>query len=70
MAGLRARSLRTEIRRLRLPGEFPVGLGVPPLQLKILLESDPPKSIILGQRLAVLTQASQGIPYGPGSYTP
>ena len=34
-------------------GEFPVGLGIPPLQLKILFESNPLKSRILVRRLAI-----------------
>ena len=33
-----------------------MGLGIPPIELKILLESNPPKSMILVWRLA----ASQG----------
>ena len=30
-----------------------MGLGIPPIEIKIMLESSPPKSIILVQRLAV-----------------
>ena len=37
----------TKIARLRRSGKFPMGLGIPPLQFKIMLESSPLKSIIL-----------------------
>ena len=43
----------TKIAWLKLSGNFPMGLGVPPLKLKILLESNPLKSRILVRRLAV-----------------
>ena len=31
---------------LRLSGKYPVGLGIPPLEVKNLLDSNPPKSRI------------------------
>ena len=37
----------TKIRRLKLSGEFPVDMRIPPLELTILLEPNPPKSKIL-----------------------
>ena len=52
----------TKIRWLKLSGRFPVGMRIPPLEIKILLESNPLKSRILVWRLAV----SSGIPVGKG----
>ena len=43
----------TKIAWLKLSGEFPMGLGIPPLVIKIMLESNPLKSIMLVQRWAV-----------------
>ena len=43
----------TKIARLELSGKFPVGLGIQPLNIKIMFESDPLKSRILVRRLAV-----------------
>ena len=43
----------TKIRRLELSGRFPVDMRVPPLEIKIQLESNPLKSRILVRRLAV-----------------
>ena len=43
----------TKIAGLKLSGKFPMGLGIPPLELPILLESNPLKSRILVRRLAV-----------------
>ena len=37
-----------------IPGYFLMGLGIPPLGIKILLESNPPKSRILVPRWAAL----------------
>ena len=33
----------TNIARLKLSGNFPMGLGIPPLKIKIALESNPLK---------------------------
>ena len=44
-----------KIRWLNVSGKFPMGMGIPPLRIKIMLESDPPKSRILVRRLAVRT---------------
>ena len=38
------------------PGNFPMGMRIPPLTFKIKLESNPPKSRILVRRLAALKQ--------------
>ena len=46
---------RTQIRRLHISGEFPTDMRTPPLEIKILPESNPPKSKILVRRLAVLS---------------
>ena len=43
----------TKIARFKLSGKFPMGLGMPPLKIKIMLESNPLKSIMLVRRLAV-----------------
>ena len=43
----------SKIARLRLSGRFPMGLGIPPLNIKMLPESNPLKSIMLVGRLAV-----------------
>ena len=43
----------TKIRWLTISGEFPMGMIIPPLEIKILLESNPLKSRILVRRLAV-----------------
>ena len=37
-------NLQTKNLRLRISGESPVGLGIPPLRIKSLLEPHPPKS--------------------------
>ena len=42
-----------KIRRFKISGRFPMGLGIPPLNIKILLESKPLISRILVRRLAV-----------------
>ena len=39
--------------KLKLSGEFPMDLGIPPHKLKIMLESSPPKSRVLVRRLAI-----------------
>ena len=43
----------TKIARLKLPGKIPAGLGIRPLESKIVLESNPLKSRILVRRLDV-----------------
>ena len=50
---LPANIIPTEICWLKLSGTFPMGLGIPPLKLKIMLESNPLRSRILVRRLAV-----------------
>ena len=42
-----------KIRWLKLSGKVPMDMRIPPLRIKILLESNPLKSIILVRRLAV-----------------
>ena len=44
----------TYIASLKLSEKFPMGLGIPPLKIKITLESNPLKSIMLVGRLAVV----------------
>ena len=46
------KNLPTKVRCLKISGKFPMGLGIPPLEFKTLLESNPPKSGILARRLA------------------
>ena len=46
-------SLITKICQLELSRTFPMDMNIPPLKLKILLESNPLKSIILVRTLAV-----------------
>ena len=48
----------TKIAWLKLSGKFSMGLGIPPLKIKILLGSNPPKSRILAWRSAVSTGGS------------
>ena len=43
----------------KISGEFPVVMRIPPLRIKILLESNPPKSRILVRRLAVPAEQEQ-----------
>ena len=43
----------TNIAWLKLSGESRMGLGIPPLEIKIMLQSNPPKSTMLVGRLAV-----------------
>ena len=45
--------IHTEIAWLKLSGKFPMDLRIPPLNIKIVLESNPLKSRILVRRLAV-----------------
>ena len=52
-ASLHTKHPQTMIRRLKLSGKFPMGLGVPPLRIKIRLNSNPLESRILVRRLAV-----------------
>ena len=47
------RFIPTKIAWLKLSGKFRMGLAIPPLKLKILLESNPLTSIIVARRLAV-----------------
>ena len=44
----------TKIAGVKLSGNSPMGLGIPPLIINIMLESNPLKSIMLVGRLAVL----------------
>ena len=44
----------TKIAWLELPVRSPMGLGIPPLWIKIMLESNPLKSKMLVGRLGVL----------------
>ena len=44
----------TNIARLKLSGKSPMGLGIPPLKINIMLESKPLKSTMLVGRLGVL----------------
>ena len=50
---LPTKTIPTKIRRLKTSGEFPLDMRAPPLNIKILLESNPPESRILVRRLAV-----------------
>ena len=43
----------TKIAWLKTSGKFPMGLGIPRLKTKIMLESSPPKSTMLVGKLAV-----------------
>ena len=43
----------TKIARLELSGRFPRGMRIPPLNIKMMLDSSPRKSIMLVRRLAV-----------------
>ena len=52
---LPAKIIPAKIRRLKLSGRFPMDMRIPPLKIKILLESEPLKSRILVERLAVQT---------------
>ena len=59
----------TKIRSLETSGTFPMGLGIPPLQIKILLESSPPISRISVRRATgthghVRTAGPRGLPGG------
>ena len=58
--------------RLKLSGKFPMGLGIPPLRIKFLLESKPLKSRILVRRLAVPPTAGPPacLPARPGGARP
>ena len=44
--------MHAKIARLKLSRRFPVGQGIPPLEIKILLESNPLKSRVFVRRLA------------------
>ena len=54
----------TNITWLKLSGKFPVGLGIPPVQIKIVLESNPLKSTMLLGRLGVFRQPLKRLPRG------
>ena len=43
----------TNIARLKLSGKSPMGLGIPPLKIQIMFESNPPKLTMLAGRLGV-----------------
>ena len=43
------------IARLKFSGRSPMGLGIPPLMINIMLESNPLKSTMLVRKLAVLS---------------
>ena len=59
---LPAKNLPAKIRWLNIFWEFPAGLGIPPLEIQIMLESSPLKSRILVQRLAASSQWSTEVP--------
>ena len=46
-------TIPTKTAWLRLSRKFPMGLGIPPLIIKIMLESEPLTSIMLVGRLGV-----------------
>ena len=50
---LPAKIVPTKIRRLEISGKFPMDMRIPPLEIKIRLESNPLKSRILVRRLPV-----------------
>ena len=50
---LPTKNLPTKIAWLKTFGELPMDMRIPPLKIKIMLESDPLKSEILMRRLAV-----------------
>ena len=54
---LRSSLLTSKIAWLELSGRIPMGLGIPPHKIKVLLESNPLKSRILVRRLAVIEAA-------------
>ena len=45
--------IRAKIAWLKSSGKSPMGLGIPPLKIKIMLELNPLKSIMLVGRLTV-----------------
>ena len=49
--GFASEIIPTKIRRLGISGKFPMDMRIPPLRTKIMLESNPLKSIILGDCL-------------------
>ena len=48
-------TIPTNIAWLKLSGKSPMGLGIPPLRIKIMLESNPLKSTMLVGRLGLLS---------------
>ena len=57
---LPSKMMPTKIAWFKSSGEFPMGLGIPPFMIKILLESNPLKSRILVRRLAVPYSLARG----------
>ena len=47
MPNLPTKIIPTNIRWLKTSGKIPMDMRIPPRKMKILLESNPPKSIIL-----------------------
>ena len=54
------KNLPAKIGCLKISVRFPMGLGFPPLKIKILLGSNPLKSRILAQRLAAASSKAVG----------
>ena len=61
-AHLPTKIILTKICRLNIFGEFPMGLGIPPLTHNIMLQSNPLKSMILVRRLPPTSGSSVGWP--------
>ena len=55
----------SKIARVKLSGKFHMGLGIPPLKMKIMLESNPLKSIMLVEKLGVVPPVSGELPEPP-----
>ena len=51
-----ANIILTKIAGLKLSGTSPMGLGIPALEIKTMIESNPLKSTMLVGRLAAKTQ--------------
>ena len=66
---LPTRIIPTKIPLLKITGEFPRDMRIPPLRIKILLESNPPKSGILVRRFAVSVERGRGSEKGLQRYT-
>ena len=52
----------TKVAWLKLSGKFPMGLGIPPLRIEIMFESNPLKSIMLVWRFAIWLRAIRACP--------